>query len=70
MNHDMTTAEGQLAAAKARGMKVVTEASTGRKGWVTQEQNFGFHLQVRWAGAKGTGAVTRVRVEDVDVDPS
>lgn len=66
MSHDMTTAEGQMAAAKARGLRCVTEISTGRQGWVTQEQNHGFHYRIRWAGAKGADAVSRVKVDEID----
>lgn len=66
----MTTAEGQMASAKARGLKCVTEIATGRQGWVTQELNYGFHYRVRWAGAKCAAAVGRVKVDDIDFHAS
>lgn len=63
----MGTAEGQMASAKAKGLRCVVEISTGRQGWVTQELNHGFHFRVRWAGERGAAAVTRVRTEEIDI---
>ena len=51
-----------------RNLRWVTEISTGRRGWIVQEMNHGFHWRVRWEGEKGALAVTRVRVEEIDFD--
>lgn len=66
---DMTTAEGQLAAARQRRLPIVTVLSTGERGWVTQEQNYGFHYMVRIAGARGSRAVRRFKVDEIEFDP-
>ncbi|MCF3174799.1 hypothetical protein IPZ61_15885 [Streptomyces sioyaensis] len=66
--YDMTTAEGQLQAARARGLKIVHIKATGAVGWVTQERNYGYTLFVRIAGAKGDQAVQRVSVDAVEVE--
>ncbi len=72
MDHDMTTADGQMAAAKARGLKCVTHKNTGARGWVTQEFRVkgGYEFRVRWAGVKGGAGVARIKTYKVDVDPS
>lgn len=49
-------------------MKWVTEKGTGRRGWVVQELNYGYHLRIRWEGARGAEAVSRVRIDDIEFD--
>lgn len=64
--YDMTTAKGQLEAARKRGLRIVTVIATGEFGWVTQEMNYGFHLQVRIAGARGARTTRRLKVDEVE----
>lgn len=66
--NDMTTVQGQLAAARKRGLRVVTVIGTGEMGWVTQEMNYGFHVRVRVAGARGAEAVRRLKIDEVEFE--
>ncbi|MFE1763113.1 hypothetical protein ACFW81_02655 [Streptomyces angustmyceticus] len=62
----MNTTQAQLAAAREKGLRIVRLKATGEEGWVTQELNYGFTLRVRIAGATGSQAVRRVKVDDVE----
>jgi hypothetical protein len=66
--HDVTTAEGQLARARERGLTIVTETATGRQGWTVQNSQYGYAVRVRWAGAKAGETTSTVPVDSLDFE--